>query len=101
MISNLVVNAIDALPNSGILYLRVRKAQGKVRFSIADNGPGIPAEISQEIFRPFFTTKLEGGTGLGLALSKKIIERYNGAIRMRSSVRPGKSGTVFHISLPA
>jgi signal transduction histidine kinase len=101
IISNLIVNAVDALPSGGILSLRVRKVQGKVRFSIADNGHGIPAEYSQEIFQPFFTTKKENGTGLGLAISKKIIERHNGVIRMRSSVRPGKSGTIFHISLPA
>jgi signal transduction histidine kinase len=101
VISNLIVNAVDALPNGGILSLRVRKVQGKIRFSIADNGHGIPAEYSREIFQPFFTTKQENGTGLGLAISKKIIERHNGVIRMRSSVRPGKSGTIFHISLPA
>jgi signal transduction histidine kinase len=101
VISNLIVNAVDALPNGGILSLRVRKVQGKIRFSIADNGHGIPAEYSREIFQPFFTTKRESGTGLGLAISKKIIERHNGVIRMRSSVRPGKSGTIFHICLPA
>jgi signal transduction histidine kinase len=101
VISNLIVNAVDALPDGGILYLRVRKVQGKVRFSIADNGPGVPAEYSHDIFQPFFTTKEEKGTGLGLAISKKIIERHNGVIRMRSSVRPGKSGTIFHICLPA
>ena len=101
VISNLIVNAVDALPNGGILRLRVRKVQGKVRLSIADNGHGIPTEHSRDIFQPFFTTKQENGTGLGLAISKKIIERHNGVIRMRSSVRPGKSGTIFHISLPA
>ena len=101
VISNLIVNAVDALPIGGILRLRVRKVQDKVRFSVADNGHGIPAEYSRDIFQPFFTTKQENGTGLGLAISKKIIERHNGVMRMRSSVRPGKSGTIFHISLPA
>ena len=101
VISNLILNAVDASPNGGILRLRVRKVQGKVRFSIADNGHGIPTEYSRDIFQPFFTTKQENGTGLGLAISKRIIERHNGVIRMRSSVRPGKSGTIFHISLPA
>src|SRR5271156_279994 len=90
VISNLIVNALDALPDNGILCLRVRKVQGKVRFSVADNGPGIPPEYSQEIFQPFFTTKQESGTGLGLAVSKKIIERHHGMIRMRSNVSPGK-----------
>jgi signal transduction histidine kinase len=101
VISNLVVNALDALPTNGTLCLRVRRQQGKVRFVVADNGHGIPAEHALEIFEPFFTTKEERGTGLGLAVSKKIVERHKGVIRMRSSVRPGKSGTVFKISLPA
>jgi signal transduction histidine kinase len=100
VISNLIVNALDALPANGTLYLRVRRQGGKVRFLVADNGHGIPAEHSREIFQPFFTTKERYGTGLGLAVSKKIIEKHNGVIRMRSSVRPGRSGTVFHISLP-
>ena len=55
---------------------------------VADNGHGIPEEHLDNIFEPFFTTKGEGGTGLGLALSKKIIERHRGTIKMRSSVRP-------------
>jgi len=101
VISNLVVNALDALPANGTLCVRIRRQHGKVRFLIADNGHGIPAEHAQKIFQPFFTTKEERGTGLGLAVSKKIVERHKGVIRMRSSVRPGKSGTVFEISLPA
>ncbi len=101
VISNLVVNALDALSANGTLCVRIRRQQGKVRFLIADNGHGIPAEHAQVIFQPFFTTKEEKGTGLGLAVSKKIVERHKGVIRMRSSVRPGKSGTVFHISIPA
>jgi signal transduction histidine kinase len=101
VVSNLVVNALDALPPKGTLCVRIRRRHGKVSFLIADNGHGIPAELAQEIFQPFFTTKEECGTGLGLSVSKKIVERHNGVIRMRSSVRPGKSGTVFSISLPA
>ena len=101
VISNLIVNALDALPANGTLCLRLRKSQGEVRFVIADNGPGIPAEYADVIFEPFFTTKQEHGTGLGFGLSKKIIRRHHGVIRMRSSVRPGKSGTIFRISLPA
>ncbi|MDP9051845.1 MAG: ATP-binding protein [Acidobacteriota bacterium] len=52
------------------------------------------------MFQPFFTTKVDWGTGLGLALSKRIIERHRGVIRVRSSVRPGRTGTIFKISLP-
>jgi signal transduction histidine kinase len=100
VISNLVVNALDALPTDGTLCLRLRRRQGRVQFVIADNGHGIPAEHAEKIFQAFFTTKSHLGTGLGLALSKKIVERHRGRIAMRSSVRPGKSGTTFRISLP-
>ena len=100
VISNLIVNALDAMPDDGTLCLRLKKCGAEVRLLIADNGHGIPAEHVDAIFQPFFTTKEERGTGLGLAISKKIIERHNGKICMRSSVRPGRSGTIFKISLP-
>jgi signal transduction histidine kinase len=101
VISNVIVNAIDALPNDGTLCLRLRERHGEIQFVIADNGHGIPQEHASAIFQPFFTTKEGSGTGLGLALSKNIIERHNGRIRVRSSVRIGRSGTTFRISLPA
>ncbi len=101
VLSNLIVNAIDALPIGGLLSLRVRRCREAVRIVIADNGHGIRAEHSDRIFQPFFTTKGERGTGLGLALSKNIVERHRGKISMRSSVRPGRSGTMFRIHLPA
>jgi signal transduction histidine kinase len=100
VISNVIVNALDALPYEGTLHLRLRKLHGQVELLIADNGHGIPKENSEKIFEPFFTTKGERGTGLGLALSKDIVEGHRGKIRLRSSVRPGKSGTTFKISLP-
>ncbi len=101
VISNLLTNALDALPKEGVLCLRLRKRHGEAHFVIADNGHGIPEKHVNEIFQPFFTTKEDRGTGLGLALSKKIVEHHRGTIRVRSSVRPGKSGTIFKISLPA
>jgi signal transduction histidine kinase len=101
VVSNLIVNALDAIPDNGTVHVRVRKNGGKVRIVVADNGPGIPKENTELIFQPFFTTKGNGGTGLGLAVSKRIIDRHNGTIRVRSSVRPGRSGTAFQISLPA
>jgi signal transduction histidine kinase len=100
VISNLIVNALDALPASGTLHLRLRKSEGKVHFLIADNGHGIPAENIESIFQAFFTTKEERGTGLGLALVKKIVERHDGKIRVRSSIREGRKGTAFKVSLP-
>jgi signal transduction histidine kinase len=101
VISNLVANALDALPERGTLRLRVRRRGNGVQFLIVDNGHGIEPTHTREIFQPFFTTKEDRGTGLGLALSKKIIEHHFGKISVRSSVRDDKSGTAFRVSLPA
>jgi signal transduction histidine kinase len=101
VISNLVANAIDALPEAGVLQIRVKRRPQEVRIIIADNGPGIPDSIRSRIFEPFFTTKRERGTGLGLAISKSIVEKHQGRIRTRSSTRNTRSGTIFHISLPS
>jgi signal transduction histidine kinase len=100
VISNLIGNALDALPDAGTLRLRVRKDSSAVYIIIADNGHGISSELADSIFELFFTTKLDRGTGLGLHISKKIIEGHEGKIQMRSSVRAGRSGTTFRISLP-
>jgi signal transduction histidine kinase len=99
--SNLIANALDALPDRGILSLRIRKLHGKIQLIIADNGCGVPHAHREAVFEPFFTTKRDHGTGLGLSLCKKIVEHHNGKIRMRSSVDPGRHGTAFRISLPA
>jgi signal transduction histidine kinase len=101
VISNLVANAVDALPEEGILQIRVKRRPQEVRIIIADNGPGIPDSIRARIFEPFFTTKREHGTGLGLAISKSIVEKHHGRIRTRSCTRTTRSGTIFHISLPS
>jgi signal transduction histidine kinase len=79
--------------------MRLRKRNREIHIVVADNGHGISADVMARIFEPFFTTK-KAGNGLGLALSKKIIEHNQGKISLRSSVRPGKSGTTFKISLP-
>jgi signal transduction histidine kinase len=100
VISNLVADALDALPVGGTLCVRLRRRQGEAHFVVADNGPGISQSNFGRIFEPFFTTKEEEGTGLGLALSKRIVEGHRGRISFRSSVRPGKSGTIFKICLP-
>ena len=100
VLSNLIVNSLDAMPKAGTLWLRARKRRGELHIVVADNGRGIPAELIGRVFEPFFTTKQGVGTGLGLALSKRIVEHNRGKISLRSSVRPGKSGTMFKISLP-
>jgi signal transduction histidine kinase len=100
ILSNLILNSLDALPESGaVLCVRVRTSQGKVHITIADNGAGIEPSIYENMFQPHRTTKSQG-TGLGLWLSRKIVEKHNGTIRCRSSRRPGRSGTTFRLSLP-
>ncbi len=100
VISNLVANAVDALPEKGILCVSVKRIAGEAHVTVADNGPGIPAAILPRIFDPFFTTKKEHGTGLGLAISKSIIEKHHGRIRSRSTTRPSRNGTTFRIAIP-
>jgi len=98
--SNLIANAIDALPENGILCIRVGCSANAAQVTVADNGPGIPETIFPKIFDPFFTTKKERGTGLGLAISKSIIEKHHGRIRSRTATRPSRNGTTFRISIP-
>jgi signal transduction histidine kinase len=98
VISNLLSNSMDALPNHGRIKFRLSPMNGngcgKIRFTIADNGSGIPPERLARIFEPFFTTKEMHGTGLGLWVSKQIVEKHGGIIKVRS--KPGK-GTAFSI----
>lgn len=100
VISNLICNAVDALADEGTLFLKLRRRNNQVQLLVADNGQGIQPEHSATIFQPFFTTKGDEGSGLGLALCKKIIERHGGNIKFRTSVRPGKSGTTFKVCIP-
>jgi signal transduction histidine kinase len=72
-----------------------------IRVLIADNGPGIPAENRRRIFEPFFSTKSENGTGLGLWVSRGIVQKHGGSIRLRSSTRDGARGTVVNVFLPS
>ncbi len=101
VVSNLITNAVDALSEQGRLYVRIRRHHGKVHIIVADNGHGIAKNISEKIYEPFFTTKKNEGTGIGLAFAKAIVERHQGCIRARSSVRQGRNGTAFRVSLPA
>lgn len=96
VVLNLVVNAMDAMPEGGELEARVAREGGEVRFTLTDTGEGIdPAQLA-EVFDPFFTTK-PAGTGLGLAIVKKIIEQHSGHIEVTS--RPER-GTTVTIRLP-
>ena len=106
VLNNLVGNAIDAMPEGGRLLLRCRKAthwptgRNGLVLTIADTGAGMDTEVLPKIFQPFFTTKGIGGTGLGLWVSQEIAERHNGALKVRTSQREGRSGTVFTLFLP-
>jgi signal transduction histidine kinase len=101
VMSNLIVNALEALPEEGNLHLRLRKQHGSIRIVVADDGCGIPKDCLSRVFEPFFTTKGDRGTGLGLSLTKNIVERHRGTIGVRSRTNPGRSGTAFLVSLPA
>jgi signal transduction histidine kinase len=100
VLTNLIANAVDAVPENGVISIRIRKCRSQVHVVVADNGHGIPETHVPHIFEPFFTTKHDRGTGLGLAISKSIVERHKGRIRARSCVRRGRSGTAFRITLP-
>lgn len=96
---NLMVNAAQAMNGSGTLTLSSCCEDDWVKVSIADTGPGIPAELQKRIFEPLFTTKEAGqGTGLGLAISREIVERHGGRLELESE--PGR-GATFTVLLPA
>lgn len=103
--ANLIANSLDALPDGGTLTLRIAEcsAQGKAvaRITVADSGKGIEPAALPHIFEPLFTTKDSVGTGLGLWVSKQLVEKHGGSIRFRSSTRPSRPGTTFVIDLPA
>jgi signal transduction histidine kinase len=99
IISNLIANSLDAMPTNGTLGIHLSPHPHGVCIVVSDKGLGISKAKAIEIFKPFYTTK-DTGTGLGLHISKKIVEGHRGTISMQSSVRPGKSGTTFTISLP-
>jgi signal transduction histidine kinase len=94
---NLIDNALDAAGVGGRVEVSARRGDGKLVVRVTDNGPGIPASVRQRIFDPFFTTKPVGeGTGLGLDITRRLVNRHNGTIEVDS--RPGH--TVFTVSLP-
>jgi signal transduction histidine kinase len=103
VLSNLVINARDAMPNGGRLRVRTRHIhrqddpRGWVRILVADTGSGVPPEMIRSIFEPFVTTKGERGTGLGLWIVKGIIQNHGGKLLIRSRLG---YGTIFRIDLP-
>jgi len=106
VLSNLLTNAIDASPSGGTLILRVtpeRNAEqiARVHIEVEDFGSGIHPGDQSRIFEPFFTTKSDFGTGLGLWVTRELVEKHGGTIAFRSNCQDGISGTCFSIVLPA
>ena len=102
-IVNLVVNARDAMPKGGTLTIRITLPETQdsksVRIEVIDTGPGVPENLRQRIFDPYFTTKEQGkGTGLGLAVSGSIVAAHGGKVELETSV--GR-GTTFRIIMAA
>jgi PAS domain S-box-containing protein len=107
VVDNLLVNALEAAPR-GHLTLCLRHSRSwknhnelGARFTIADNGCGIPKAYLSRIFEPFFTTKAEKGTGLGLWVVKGIVEKHGGSIKLRSTAAASGGGTVISIFWPS
>jgi signal transduction histidine kinase len=105
--TNLIVNAVEAMPHGGRLRVHVRadrEPSGQMRegvlLTLLDSGSGIPKNARIHLFEPFFTTKGEKGSGVGLWVSRGIVNRHSGRIRVHSDDRPGRSYTCFSVFLP-
>jgi len=97
----LIMNALDAMPRGGNLWIETRLSSDKsaIKIQVRDDGAGIAPDVLPQIFEPFLTTKESGhGVGLGLAISRGIVERHNGHIEVASEL--GR-GTTFTITLPS
>ena len=105
--SNLITNAIDAMPSGGTLIIRARQTHSwngarapGVRITILDTGSGIARKHRKSLFQPFFTTKEDVGTGLGLWITRSIVEKHGGLIQLKSRTGTEDHGTAFSIFLP-
>jgi two-component system sensor histidine kinase HydH len=97
LLLNLMKNAIQAMPDGGLVTVRLRQKSGSIQISVKDSGSGISQEHLLRIFEPFWTSKAQG-TGLGLALCKKVAEEHGGILTVQSTVGVG---TEFIVTLPA
>ena len=106
VLTNLIANSMDAMQHGGRLLLRThdstdwKTGRKGIRITVADTGQGMSAETRKRIFEPFYTTKTLNGTGLGLWISLGIVGRHHGHLALKSSQKPGRSGTVFTVFLP-
>jgi PAS domain S-box-containing protein len=97
MLTNLIFNAVDAMPSGGHIHLSLKQEEDKVLLTLKDNGKGLSKEEAEQIFNPYYTTKDRGHAGLGLSIAKRFIERYGGSI-MVESVKG--AGTTFKVEFP-
>lgn len=97
LLTNVIFNAVDALPNGGTIAIAARGEQDFVALAVRDDGTGMTEEVRRRCLEPFFSTKGERGTGMGLAMAYGIVRRHDGAIDVESA--PGR-GTTFTIRLP-
>ncbi len=101
---NVIGNALDAMPDGGVLAISIARSKmnngHSIRLLVCDSGPGIDPEMRARVFNPFFTTKGDSGSGIGLWISKQIVEKHGGAIRLRCSQQRARSGTCVSIHLP-
>ena len=95
--TNLIINAVDAMPEGGVIRLRATNKKNMAMISVSDNGIGMSSEIKKRTFDPFFTTKGTGGSGLGLSICYGIISRHQGKITVDSVEG---EGSTFNIQLP-
>lgn len=106
VLNNIIGNAIDAMKTGERLLVRSREGtrwstgETGLVLTIGDTGPGMSPEVAGRIFEPFYTTKGDAGSGLGLWISKEIVDRHHGSLRMRSSQSDPSHGTVFTLFLP-
>lgn len=103
VLTNLINNAVDAMPDGGELTIRTGGNERDVHIQVCDTGCGIPPENRKKVFEPFFTTKPAGrGTGLGLSVTYGIVKMHHGDVRVESNVDPGAgpTGTTFTVTLP-
>lgn len=97
VLTNLIFNALDAMPDGGTVMIRGWTTDTEVYLSVRDTGLGMIREVQERIFQPFFTTKKDQGTGLGLSICKRVIEEHGGKIEVSS--KPGV-GSVFTVVVP-